>query len=274
VDPRARQRVTATTVRTFQTMKEEGRKIVFLTAYDWLLARYIVEAGVDGVLVGDSVAHVFQGRATTIPVTLDEMIYHGRVVRRGAPDTFLVIDLPFLSFQISPDETVRNAGRVLKETGAEAVKLEGGERSAPVVARLVEMGIPVMGHVGLTPQSVHVLGGYPLQGKDEEAGARLLADARALADAGVFAIVLEKVPRMLAARITAGVPAPTIGIGAGPDTDGQILVTPDLLGLTPDFRPRFVRRYAELGDSARDALRRFTDDVRAGRFPGEEESFA
>jgi 3-methyl-2-oxobutanoate hydroxymethyltransferase len=264
----------AANVRTFRAMKEEGRKIVFLTAYDWLLARYVAEAGVDGILVGDSVAHVFAGRTTTIPVTLEEMIYHARAVRRGAPDTFLVVDMPFLSFQISPEESLRNAGRILKETEAEAVKLEGGERSATTVARLVETGIPVMGHVGLTPQSVHAFGGYPLRGADDASGERILAGARALADAGVFAIVLEKVPRGLAARITSEIAVPTIGIGAGPDTDGQVLVTPDLLGLTPDFRPRFVRRYAELGELSREALRRFTDDVREGRFPGDEESFA
>jgi 3-methyl-2-oxobutanoate hydroxymethyltransferase len=262
------------TVHTFRKMKEEGKKIVFLTAYDWLLAHYLEEAGVDGILVGDSVAHVFAGRRTTIPVTLDDMIYHARAVRRGAPATFVVVDLPFLTFQVSPEDTLRNAGRVLKETDAEAVKLEGGERSASSVARLVEAGIPVMGHVGLTPQSVHAFGGYRLQGKGDAEGERLRADARALADAGCFAIVLEKVPRELAARVTADVPVPTIGIGAGPETDGQILVTPDLLGLTPDFAPRFVRRYAELGQAMGDALGRFAEDVRAGRFPGADESFA
>ncbi len=262
------------TVHTFRTMKEEGRKIVFLTAYDWLLARYVAGAGVDGILVGDSVAHVFAGRRTTLPVTLDEMIYHAQAVRRGAPDTFLVVDLPFLTFQVSVEDTLRNAGRVLKETDAEAVKLEGGERSAESVRRLVEAGIPVMGHVGLTPQSVHAFGGYGLQGGDDAAAERVVADARALAEAGSFAIVLEKVPSGLADRVTAEVPVPTIGIGAGAGTDGQVLVTPDLLGLTPDFRPRFVRRYAELGEAMADALARFADDVRAGRFPGDEESFA
>ncbi len=261
------------TVRTFQQMKQEGKKIVFLTAYDWLLAHYLAGAGVDGILVGDSVAHVFAGHRTTIPVTLGDMIYHARAVRRGAPETFLIVDLPFLTFQVSPEDTLRNAGRVLKETDAEAVKLEGGERSASSVARLVEAGIPVMGHIGLTPQSVHAFGGYRLQGKGDAEGERLRADARALADAGCFAIVLEKVPRDLAARVTAEIPVPTIGIGAGPETDGQILVTPDLLGLTPDFEPRFVRRYAELGQGMADALGRFAEDVRAGRFPGAEESF-
>jgi 3-methyl-2-oxobutanoate hydroxymethyltransferase len=223
--------------------------------------------------VGDSVAQVFAGHPSTLPGTLDEMIYHAKAVRRGAPDHFLTVDMPFLTFQISPEDTLRNAGRVLKETNAEAVKLEGGARLAETVARLVETGIPVMGHLGLTPQSVHAIGGYGLQAADDESGKRLLGDARALSDAGCFAIVLEKIPRGLAARVTADIAAPTIGIGAGPGTDGQVLVTPDLLGLTPDFRARFVRRYADLDAVLADALARFVADVREGRFPGEAESW-
>ena len=253
--------------------KAEGRKLVFLTAYDWMLARYLASAGVDGILVGDSVGQVFAGHSTTLPVTLEEMIYHARAVRRGAPDTFLVVDLPFLSFQVSTAETVRNAGRVLKETDAQAVKIEGGAPMADTIARLVEIGIPVMGHLGLTPQSVHAFGGYALQAADEAGAERLESDARALSDAGCFAIVLEKIPRDLAASVSAGLEIPTIGIGAGPDTDGQVLVTPDLLGLTPDFRPRFVRRYAELGEAMADALERFVADVREGAFPGDAESY-
>lgn len=253
--------------------KAEGRKSVFLTAYDWMLARYLAGAGVDGILVGDSVAQVFAGHSTTLPVTLEEMIYHARAVRRGAPDHLLVVDLPFLSFQVSIEETVRNAGRVLKESGAEAVKLEGGAPVADAVARLVEVGIPVMGHLGLTPQSVHAFGGYGLRAADESGAERLKSDARALSDAGCFAIVLEKIPRALAAEVTGEIPTPTIGIGAGPGTDGQVLVTPDLLGLTPDFRVKFVRRYAELGEAMADALERFVADVRAGRFPGADESY-
>ncbi|MGH7565103.1 MAG: 3-methyl-2-oxobutanoate hydroxymethyltransferase [Gemmatimonadota bacterium] len=262
-----------TNVHTFREMKEQGRKIVFLTAYDWMLARYVAAAGVDGILVGDSVGQVFAGHSTTIPVTVDEMIYHARAVRRGAPDTFLVVDMPFLSFQISPEEALRNAGRILKETGAEAVKLEGGRRIAETVRRLVETGIPVMGHLGLTPQSVHAFGGYGLRAADEREAAELVEDARSLSDAGSFAIVLEKIPRGLAARVTVNIPAPTIGIGAGAGTDGQVLVTYDLLGLTPDFRPKFVRRYGELGGALEDALGRFVDDVRGGGFPGEAESW-
>ncbi len=254
-------------------LKAEGRKIVFLTAYDWMLARYLAGAGVDGILVGDSVGQVFAGHPTTLPVTLDEMIYHARAVRRGAPDTLLVVDMPFLTFQVSTEETVRNAGRILKETGAQAVKLEGGAPMADTIARLVEIGIPVMGHLGLTPQSVHAFGGYGLRAADESGSERLRSDARALADAGCFAIVLEKIPRGLAGEVSSAIDVPTIGIGAGPGTDGQVLVTPDLLGLTPDFRPKFVRRYAELGESMTDALERFVSDVREGSFPAEGESY-
>lgn len=261
------------TVRTLVARKAAGERIVFLTAYDWMLARYVSAAGVDGILVGDSAGQVFAGHPTTIPVTLDDMIYHARAVRRGAPDTLMVVDLPFLTFQVSPEDTLRNAGRVMKETNAEAVKMEGGAPVAATIDRLTSIGIPVMGHLGLTPQSVHAFGGYGLRAADADSAARLKADARALADAGCFAIVLEKIPRGLAAEVTAEVPVPTIGIGAGPGTDGQVLVTPDLLGLTPDFRPRFVRRYAELGEITAEALQRFVEDVRAGIFPADEESY-
>ncbi|HKY61104.1 MAG TPA: 3-methyl-2-oxobutanoate hydroxymethyltransferase, partial [Gemmatimonadota bacterium] len=253
--------------------KAEGRKIVVLTAYDWMLARYLDAADVDAILVGDSAGQVFAGHRTTLPVTLDDMIYHARAVRRGAPDRFLIVDMPFLSFQISPEESLRNAGRVLKETGAEAVKLEGGRRTAETVRRLVESGIPVMGHLGLTPQSVHAFGGYGLRAVEDREAGELVEDARALSDAGAFAIVLEKIPRDLASRVTVNVAAPTIGIGAGGGTDGQILVTYDLLGLTPDFHPRFVRRYAELDRAIETALARFVVDVRAGDFPAEAESW-
>lgn len=262
-------RSTASLIR----MKRDGEKIVFLTAYDWMSARYVDEAGVDGVLVGDSVGQVFAGHPTTLPVTLDEMIYHARAVRRGAPEAFVVVDMPFMTFQVGPEDTLRNAGRVLKETDAQAVKVEGGRRVADTVARLVDCGIPVMGHLGLTPQSIHAFGSYALRAVEEADREALLADARALADAGCFAVVLEKVPRSLGARVTEEIAVPTIGIGAGPDTDGQVLVTWDLLGLTPDFRPKFVRRYAELGEITAEALATFVDDVRNGRFPGAEETY-
>lgn len=263
----------STTVRTLAEMKRKGDKIVFLTAYDWIVARLVDEAGVDGILVGDSVGQVFAGHASTLPVTLDEMIYHARAVRRGAPEALMIVDLPFLTFQVSPEDALLNAGRVMKETLAQGVKLEGGGRVASTAARLVEAGIPVMGHLGLTPQSVHALGGYRLQADDDASGARLEEDARALTEAGCFAIVLEKIPRDLGQRVSEALAVPTIGIGAGSGTDGQVLVTPDLLGLTPDFRPRFVRRYGELGNAAADGLARFVDDVRSGAFPSAEESY-
>ena len=261
------------TTRTFRRMKAEGRKIVVLTAYDWMLARYLDAAGVDAILVGDSAGQVFAGHRTTLPVTLDDMIYHARAVRRGAPDRFLIVDMPFLSFQVSPEDTLRNAGRVMKETEAQAVKVEGGAALAETIERLVACGIPVMGHLGLTPQSVHAFGGYGLRASEAAEADRLRSDARALERAGCFSLVLEKIPRALAAEVSATLEIPTIGIGAGPGTDGQVLVTPDLLGLTPDFRPRFVRRYADLDRIVRDALGRFAAEVRDGSFPGEEESY-
>ena len=261
------------TTRTFRRMKAEGRKIVVLTAYDWMLARYLDEAGVDAILVGDSAGQVFAGHRTTLPVTLEDMIYHARAVRRGAPERFLIVDMPFLSFQVSPEDTLRNAGRVMKETDAQAVKVEGGVALAQTIERLVGCGIPVMGHLGLTPQSVHAFGGYGLRASEAGEADRLRSDARALERAGCFSLVLEKIPRALAAEVSAELEIPTIGIGAGPGTDGQVLVTPDLLGLTPDFRPRFVRRYADLDRIVRDGLRRFATEVRDGTFPGDEESY-
>lgn len=261
------------TTRTFRRMKAEGRKIVILTAYDWTLARYLDGAGVDAILVGDSAGQVFAGHRTTLPVTLDDMVYHARAVRRGAPERFLIVDMPFLTFQVSPEETLRNAGRIMKETDAQAVKVEGGSGLAETIERLVGCGIPVMGHLGLTPQSVHAFGGYGLRASETAEADRLRSDARALERAGCFSIVLEKIPRALAAEVSADLEIPTIGIGAGPGTDGQVLVTPDLLGLTPDFRPRFVRRYADLDEVVRAALARFAAEVRDGSFPGEEESY-
>jgi 3-methyl-2-oxobutanoate hydroxymethyltransferase len=254
-------------------MKAEGRKIVVLTAYDWTLARYLDDAGVDAILVGDSAGQVFAGPRTTLPVTLDDMIYHARAVRRGAPERFLIVDMPFLTFQVSPEETLRNAGRIMKETDAQAVKVEGGAALTETIKRLVGCGIPVMGHLGLTPQSVHAFGGYGLRASEAAEADRLRSDAGALERAGCFSLVLEKIPRGLAAEVSADLAIPTIGIGAGPGTDGQVLVTPDLLGLTPDFRPRFVRRYADLDEVVRAALARFAAEVRDGSFPGEEESY-
>jgi 3-methyl-2-oxobutanoate hydroxymethyltransferase len=263
-----------TTIRDLLEMKQRGEKIVAVTAYDVLFGRIVDEAGADLVLVGDSLGNVVCGYDSTVPVTLDEMIHHGRAVRRGVERALLVVDMPFLTFQITPEETLRNAGRIMQETGAEAVKLEGGdEESARHVRALVRAGIPVMGHLGLTPQSVHALGGFRVQGRGAEAAARIQEEARRLTDAGCFGIVLELVPSALAAEISRAVGVPTLGIGAGPDTDGQVLVLPDLLGLNDGFQPRFLRRFAELGAAARTGVAEYAAAVRGGEFPGPEHSF-
>jgi 3-methyl-2-oxobutanoate hydroxymethyltransferase len=263
-----------TTVRDLLDMKQRGAPIVALTAYDYLFARIVDDAGVDIVLVGDSVGQVFAGYDSTLPVTIDDMIYHARAVRRGVKYALLVVDMPFMSFQVSPQETLRNAGRMMKETAAEAVKLEGGdEAAADHVRTLVRAGIPVLGHIGLTPQSVHVLGGYRVQGRDSIAAERLHEEAGRLEEAGAFGLVLEVVPSALAAEITSIVSIPTIGIGAGAGVDGQVLVLPDLLGLNDAFRPKFLRRFAELGAAARAGVRDYADAVRSRSYPDAEHSF-
>lgn len=255
-------------------MKERGEKIVALTAYDVLFARILEDQGVDLILVGDSLGQVVLGYETTVPVTLDEMLHHGRAVRRGARDTFTVLDLPFLSYQAGEDDAVRSAGRVLKEEAAHAVKVEGADpRTCSSISRMVEVGIPVMGHVGLTPQSIHTLGGYRVQGRDERSARRVREGARALRDAGCFAVVLELVPAPLAAQVTEALDIPTIGIGAGPDCDGQVLVLPDALGLNPGFQPRFLKRFARLHDAASEGVATYVREVREGRYPGPEHSF-
>jgi 3-methyl-2-oxobutanoate hydroxymethyltransferase len=253
--------------------RKGGDKIVVLTAYDVTFAKLADRAGVDVVLVGDSVGMVFQGQTSTLPVTLDEMVYHARAVVRGVTRAHVVVDLPFMSYQASIEDGLRAAGRILKESGAESVKLEGGEEVAPLVARLVAAGIPVMGHVGLTPQSINQFGGFRVQGKTDASKAHILAGARALADSGVYAMVLEGMPAPLAAEITAAVPVPTIGIGAGPSCDGQVLVMHDVLGLDPGWAPRFVRRYAEMGKEAEKAFAQYAADVRSGAFPSTDESY-
>src|SRR5512138_1014326 len=243
------------TIRDLLEMKKRGEPIVVLTAYDVLFARLVDEAGTDVILVGDSLAQVVLGLDSTLPVTLDDMIHHGRAVRRGVRHALLVVDMPFMTFQVSPEDTLRNAGRIMKETGAEAVKLEGGdEEAAEHVAKLVRAGIPVMGHIGLTPQSVHALGGFRVQGREEEHAERLRAEAKRLEEAGAFAVVLELVPGRLADEISRSIDVPTIGIGAGPDCDGQVLVLPDMLGLNEQFQPKFLRRFAELGAAARQGI--------------------
>jgi 3-methyl-2-oxobutanoate hydroxymethyltransferase len=262
------------TVRDLVEMKRRGEKIVALTSYDYLFARLVDEAGVDVVLVGDSAGQVFSGYDSTLPVTLEDMIYHARAVRRGVRRALIVVDMPFLTFQISPQETLRNAGRILKESGAEAVKLEGGgDEAAEHVRALVRAGIPVMGHLGLTPQSVHALGGYRVQGRLAEEAERLEADAARLEDAGVFSIVLELVPTGIADLITRALTVPTIGIGAGPKVDGQVLVLPDMLGLNESFRPRFLRTFAALAEEARKGIAAYAAAVRDGSYPDAEHSF-
>jgi len=251
-------------------MKQTGRKIVMITAYDALYASLVDRAGVDLILVGDSVAPVLAGESTTIPATVEQMIYHGRSVTRGVRRALVVVDLPFLSYQVSIEEAVRNGGRILKETGAGAVKLEGGAHFAPTVEALVKAGIPVMGHLGFTPQSVHQLGGFKIQGKQADAADRLVEDAKALERAGAFAMVLELMPGPVGARVSEAVRIPTIGIGAGPGTDGQVLVLHDMLGLNEGFTPKFLKRYAELGRATVDAVSRFGQEVRDGAYPAPE----
>jgi 3-methyl-2-oxobutanoate hydroxymethyltransferase len=253
--------------------KRAAERIVMLTCYDALFAGLLDAAGVDILLVGDSLNQLLAGRRSTLSATLDQMIYHAASVRRGTDRVPVVIDLPFLSYQVSIEEAIRNGGRAMAETDCDGVKLEGGRVMAPVVRALVDRGIPVIGHLGLTPQSVHALGGYRVQGRTAAAADALLDDARALEDAGASAIVLELVPSGLAAGITQALSIPTIGIGAGASCDGQVLVLHDLLGLNEGFTPKFLRRYAELGQATRDAVSRFAADVRDGRFPDDAHSF-
>lgn len=262
----------AVTVRDIRERKGK-EPIVVVTAYDVLFGRLVDQAGVDIVLVGDSAGNVVAGFKSTLPVTLDQMIYHGAAVCRGVSRALVAVDMPFLSYQINSETALTNAGRLLTETGAQAVKIEGGtERIAETISRLVEIGIPVIGHLGFTPQSVNAIG-VRVQGKEAAEEERLLAEAARLADAGAFAVVLELMPADLARRITQRVSIPTIGIGAGVGCDGQVLVLPDMLGLNEGFSPRFLKRYANLSETVRDAVRAYGDDVRQRRYPSPEQSF-
>jgi 3-methyl-2-oxobutanoate hydroxymethyltransferase len=261
------------TTRVLHEMKRTGSRISALTAYDATMAALFDRAGIDILLVGDSVANVVQGHTTTLPVTLDEIIYHTHAVMRGVRRAMVIADMPFMSYQVRADEAFRNAGRIMKETAAGAVKLEGGVEVADAVRRMTSAGIPVMGHLGLQPQSIHQYGGYRPRGTTEEEAAKIIEDARALEEAGVFGIVLEKIPAELARRVTESLTVPTIGIGAGPHCDGQILVSADMLGLTIDFNPRFVRRYDNFADRVTDAAQRYREDVRSGDFPNADESY-
>jgi 3-methyl-2-oxobutanoate hydroxymethyltransferase len=262
------------TARDFAARKRAGERIVVVTAYDALFGRLVDEAGVDAVLVGDSVANVVQGRTTTVPVTLDEMIYHASAVCRGVRRAFVIVDLPFLTYQVTADDAVRASGRVVQQSGAAAVKMEGaGAVVLDGMRRTVELGVPVMAHLGHTPQASGVQGAGRVQGRSDAAAQRILDDARRVEDAGAFSLVLELVPAELAARVTEAVSIPTIGIGAGARCDGQVLVLPDLLGLNDTFAPKFLKRYAQLADEVRGAVRRFGTDVRAGAYPDAAHSF-
>ena len=259
-------------INEFIEAKEKGKKITMISTYEYWSARICEEAGVDCILVGDSLGMVIQGLDTTLPVTLEDMIYHAKAVRRGAPRTFIVVDMPFLTYQVSQEEAIKNAGRLMKETGANAVKVEGGEEIAPLVEKLVSIGIPVMGHLGLTPQSVHALGGYKVQGRTEEQAKKIVADAKVLEQAGVFAIVLEAIPEKLAKEITEFVEVPTIGIGAGKYTDGQVLVFHDMMGFF-DKTPKFVKKYVNGKELFLSGLKQFISEVENQQFPSEEHTY-
>ena len=261
------------TTRDILGLYQEGQPISMVTCYDYTFARLVEKAGLDCILVGDSLGNVIQGHDTTLPVTVDDIIYHTRAVARGCPSAHLVADMPFMSYQASDDDGLRAAGRLLKEGGAQAVKVEGGAQLAPMVARMVRAGIPVVGHLGLTPQSVHAFGGYRVQGRDEAAAVQLLADAQALEDAGAYMLVLEMVPAPLAADVTSALSIPTIGIGAGSQTSGQVLVIYDLLGLNLDFQPKFVKHFATLEETVTAALEAYGDEVRERTFPSADHAF-
>lgn len=260
------------TTETIIAMKKKQEKIVCLTAYDYPCARILDESEIDIILVGDSAANVFAGEKYTLSITMEEMLYHTRVVCRAVENGLVIADMPFLSYQTSIRDAIYNAGRFLK-VGARGVKLEGGAPIVETIKRLVDLGIPVMGHIGLTPQSIHKLGGYKLQGRTEKEGARLIKDAELLESAGCFSIVLEKIPSRLAKKITKTISIPTIGIGAGSDCDGQVLVLHDILGLFKNFTPKFVKQYAHIGDEIRKAVQQYRDEVKKGIYPDEKHSF-
>ena len=267
-----RQQRTKITVPEIRGMKRGGKRLAMVTAYDATFARLLDACGVEILLVGDSLGMVVQGEKNTLGVTLEHVIYHTQAVARGTQWAHIVADMPFMSYQSSVEEGLRNAGRLIKEGQAEAVKLEGGRRHVELVRRLTEIGVPVMGHIGLTPQSVHAMGGYRVQGRGADAARQLVEDALALQEAGIYALVLEGVPQELSAQITSCVGVPTIGIGAGPHCDGQVLVIYDLLGMDDSFAPRFVKRYDHLAGRIRDAVSTYVDEVRRGAFPGPQHS--
>ena len=261
------------TAATFAAAKAKGEKLSMLTAYDYSTAKLEDESGINGILVGDSLGNVVLGYEDTVSVTMEDMIHHGAAVARGAKNALVVVDMPFMSYEVTVEEAVRNAGRLMKEGRAGAVKLEGGVRVAEQIRAIVKAGIPVMGHIGLTPQSINVFGGFKVQGKSEEAARALLADAKAVEEAGAFAVVIEAVPAALVQMITDAVSIPTIGIGAGAGCDGQILVYQDMLGMFSDFTPKFVKRYANVGEVMREAFANYAAEVASGAFPTEEHTY-
>lgn len=261
------------TTRDIRKLYEDGTPISMVTCYDYTFARLVHLADIDTVLVGDSLGNVIQGRETTLPVEIEDIIYHTRAVRRGNPSAHIVADMTFMSYQVSVEDGMRNAGRLMKEGGAQAVKLEGGEPVVPLVERLTSAGIPVCAHLGFTPQSVNQFGGYRVQGKGDESGAQLLADAKALEEAGAYMLVMEMIPRDLAAEVTESLSIPTIGIGAGPEVSGQVLVLQDLLGMNQSFAPKFLKTYADLEGTVVDALQRYKEDVRERDFPEDKHSY-
>ncbi len=269
----AEKEIRRVTTKALAILKKKGVKISALTAYDFITAQILDRSGIDVILVGDSLSNVFQGNETTLPVTMDEMIYHTKAVTKGVKRAMIVVDMPFMSYQLGADDGFRNAGRILKETHAAAVKLEGGKRVAQTIKKITENGIPVMGHLGLTPQSIHQFGGYKERGTTKKEADEIIADAKILEESGAFALVLEKIPADLAKKITASLTIPTIGIGAGKFCDGQILVTPDMLALNVDFHPRFVRHYSKLASEINKAVKNYIDDVKKGNFPSKDESY-
>ena len=262
------------TTHTLQEMKRSGEKITMLTAYDYSLARLVDGAGVDVILVGDSASNVMAGQVTTVPITLDHMIYHAQCVERAVDRALIVVDLPFGTYQGNSKQALDSSIRIMKEAAAHAVKLEGGAEIVESIKRILTAGIPVMGHLGLTPQSIYKFGTYTVRAKEDEEAKKLIEDAKLLEEAGCFAIVLEKIPKDLAKKVSESINIPTIGIGAGPDTDGQVLVLHDLLGITMDFSPRFLRRYLNLAEDINNAIGQYCQDVRSGDFPNESESYS
>jgi 3-methyl-2-oxobutanoate hydroxymethyltransferase len=261
------------TTRTVAEMKQQDEKISMLTAYDYTMAQIIDQAGIDIILVGDSAANVMAGHSTTVPMTLDQMIYHASCVKRGVENALVLCDMPFMSFQASDEEAVKNAGRIVKESGAQGVKMEGGQNITSAIEKVTNAGIPVMGHLGLTPQSINKFGSFQVRARDQEEAQTLLEDAIALEQAGCFSIVLEKIPSSLAQKVTGKLAIPTIGIGAGPYCDGQVLVVHDMVGLNKAFNPKFLRRYADLNSEMTKAVQHYIDDVKSGGFPDENEQY-